>query len=388
MEEKKDNPQRDGINDWIEKDISLEARQNRLPKAFCIEEYLSKIDSVFNSGRFPILIGESGVGKTAVIYEYISRHIETFKTRKILQLSLKQKASTLKDPYIQMGSEMKNLIDYLNKHKNELIVFFRDMDLASQFNLESQLLFLGLQSGILLFAEGSYSTIKSMLEETSELEQYYITITINEPSIENTLKILSEWAKEQKREKELLFGPDVLEEAVFLSHRFLTRDKLPRKAILLLNQIGSFKTDTLPISIKDVIDRFCVNHQIPRFLIDPAIKLDLTETERYFHSEVLGQEEAVDAIITMISILKTGLSSLKRPFGVFLFVGPTGVGKTYIAQILARYLFNDLEKIIRINMSDYPDKYNALTLFGNPDEYSINLKRGLLTRNILGKPFS
>jgi hypothetical protein len=139
------------------------------------------------------------------------------------------------------------------------------MDLAFQFDLESQLLFLGLQSDIVLFAEGIQSAIKSLLEETSELEQYYITININEPSIENTLKILSEWVKEQKRDKGLVFGPEVLEEAVFLSHRFLTRDKLPRKAILLLNQIGSLQTDNTTISIKDVIDRFCMNHQIPRF---------------------------------------------------------------------------------------------------------------------------
>lgn len=388
MEQGQDKNQEYNINEWIEKDITSAALHDQLPKAFCIEDYVSTIHSVLNSEKFPILIGNSGVGKTAIIYEYIRQNIETFRRKKILQLSLKQKASTIKDPYKQMGAELKKLIDYLIEHKKEILVFFRDIHLVYQFDLESQLLFLGLQFDSPLFAEGMQSVVKSMLEETSELEQYFITIKINEPGIPKTLKILHEWAKEKKKASGMNFTTEVLEEAVFLSHRFLTRDKLPRKAILLLNQISSLKTDEKIISIHDVIDRFCVNHQIPRFLIDPSVKLDLAETERFFHSRVLGQEEAVAAIIKMISILKAGLSDIRRPFGVFLFVGPTGVGKTYIAKILAHYLFNDPEKVIRINMSDFPKDYDAFILFGDPNEYSPNLKRGLLTRKILGQPFA
>ena len=86
----------------------------------------------------------------------------------------------------------------LIKHKREILPFFRDIHLAYQFNLESQLLFLGLQFDASLFAEGMQSVVKSMMEDTSELEQYYITVRVNEPGIDTTLKILQKWAQEKK----------------------------------------------------------------------------------------------------------------------------------------------------------------------------------------------
>jgi ATP-dependent Clp protease ATP-binding subunit ClpC len=381
-------PQKNPVLDWIERDLTFAALGDQLPRAFCVEETLGKIRNVLRSGRFPVLVGDSGVGKTAAIYEYITRNIADFQTKKILQLSIKQKASTLKDPGKQMGSETKHLIEYLRRHKAEVLPFFRDLHLADQFNLESQLLFLGLQFDAPLFAEGAEAAVKSMLEETSELEEYFIPIHVDEPGIDTTLKILSLWAEEKQKTEGVRFHGEVLEEAVFLTHRFLPRDRLPRKAITLLDQVGSLKTDQSNVSPKDVLDVFCAYHQFPRFLIDPAIKLDLAETERLFHSRVLGQEEAVGAIMKMVSLLKAGLSDIRRPFGVFLFVGPTGVGKTHIAQSLAEFLFEDREKVIRINMSDYPNPYGATVLFGDPTDYSLSQKRGLLTRKIMGQPFS
>ena len=385
---KKQAPRKHSISGWIERDITFAALSDRLPRAFCVEHSLAQIHNVINAGRFPVLVGDSGVGKTAVIFEYIAQHIDQFQAKKILQLSIKQMAATLRDPYKQMGAEMKFLIDYLKKHKVDVIPFFRDIHLAAQFGLESHLLYLGLQFDAPLFAEGMQALVKSMLEDTGELEQYFIPIHIAEPGIETTLGMLSLWAERKKEEEDVAFAREVLEEAVFLTHRFVPRDRLPRKAINLLNQIGSLKTDTAVVTPRDVIDVFCANQHIPRFLIDPSVKLDLVDAERRFHFRVLGQEEAVEAVIKMISILKAGLSDIRRPFGVFLFVGPTGVGKTHIAQSLAEFLFNDREKVIRINMADYPREYGVGELFGSPHEDSLALKRGVLTRQIMGQPFS
>ena len=94
------------IDGWIEKDITQDVLDNKLPRAFSVEDYLSRIRSILNSGKFPILIGDSGVGKTAVIYEYISKYSEELDKKKILQISIKQKASTLKEPFQQIGFEM------------------------------------------------------------------------------------------------------------------------------------------------------------------------------------------------------------------------------------------------------------------------------------------
>jgi len=93
-------------------------------------------------------------------------------------------------------------------------------------------------------------------------------------------------------------------------------------------------------------------------------------------------------MVQMISLIKSGLSDMRRPFGAFLFVGPTGVGKTHLAQFLAEVLFSCRDRIVRLNMADYPLERHAQLLFGDPDDHRPAQIRGLLTRRISGQPFA
>jgi ATP-dependent Clp protease ATP-binding subunit ClpA len=364
-----------------------------LSKAFEVDEILDQLTECIQAGRNPIITGESGIGKTSIIYELVRRiesgnTLEKLKGKQVLQLSLRRRASGLKQPNSQMRPEMQKLVAALLDSKCNFIPYFRDLHLAYTFNLEPQLQLLSFQLEVPILAEGERTTIQSMLEETPELSQQFLTINIEEPSLAVAQRILELWSEEQQKQTRMNFSPDALEEALYLSHRFLARDRLPRKALDLLIHAGSLAEDGHTITSTNVIERFCSHHRVPKLLIDPALPLELQDLEDRFRNSVLGQEEAIHAMVQMISMIKSGLSDMRRPFGAFLFVGPTGVGKTHLAQFLAEVLFGFRDRIVRLNMADYPQEKHAQVLFGDPDDHRTAQLRGLLTLRVTGQPFA
>jgi len=381
------------VNEWTERNLTREAAEGSLSKAFEVDGIIDQLIECILSGRNPIITGESGIGKTSIIHELVRRidagyTLLELRGKEVMQLSLRRRASELKKPNSQMRPEMQKLVTALLDPKCNFIPYFRDLHLASAFYLEPQFQLLSFQLEAPILAEGDRKTIQSMLEETPELSQQFVTINIEEPSLTTTRRILELWSEEQRIEGHLNFSPDSLEEALYLSHRFLARDRLPRKALDLLSQAGSLAEDGRPVTGADVIDRLCSYHRVPNLLIDPSLPLELQELETRFRNAVLGQEEAIDGILQMISLIKSGLSDMRRPFGSFLFVGPTGVGKTHLAQFLAKVLFGRRDRIVRLNMADYPLERHAQLLFGDPDDHRPAQIRGLLTRRISGQPFA
>jgi hypothetical protein len=138
----------------------------------------------------------------------------------------------------------------------------------------------------------------------------------------------------------------------------------------------------------DIIERFSSVHHVPKELVDPVQPLNLTALAKQLGEQLLGQPEAVEIITRTIGLIKSGLSDMRRPFGVFLFAGPTGVGKTHAAQLLAEHLFGSRERMIRLNMADYQSESAPQILFGDPGDYRLPFRRGLLTQRISGKPFA
>ena len=381
------------INLWVERNLTQETVDGSLSKAFEVDGIIDQLTECILSGRNPIITGESGIGKTSIIHELVRRiesgsTLEELKGQQVLQLSLRRRASGLKQPSGQMRPEMQKLVTALLDPDCNIIPYFRDLHLAYVFNLEPQLQLLSFQLQVPILAEGERKTIQSMLEETPELSQQFLTITIEEPSLTTAHRILELWSEEQQKQSRMNFSLDALEEALYLSHRFLARDRLPRKALDLLTHAGSLAEDGRTITGTNVIERFCSHHRVPNLLIDPALPLELQDLEDRFKSAVLGQQEAIHAIVQMVSMIKSGLSDMRRPFGTFLFVGPTGVGKTHLAQFLAEVLFGSRDRIVRLNMADYPLERHAQSLFGDPDDHRPAQIRGLLTRRISGQPFA
>jgi ATP-dependent Clp protease ATP-binding subunit ClpA len=362
-----------------------------LAPAFEIDEVLSQIDGLLSSGRHLILAGDSGVGKTAIVHELVRRSKLTpgegpLAGRRVLQFSLQRRASGLRDTN-QLRPELQRLVDALLAKGKKIVPFFRDLHLADTFDLEPQFHTMAFRLTGPILCEGRQQAVRAILEECPELEQQYVVVEVEEPNLQRTSRLLRAWRGHQEREHGRQYEPEALQHALQLSNRLSSRSGQPRKSIDLLGQAGSLVSPGQAVTAAHVLDRFCTNYKVPRRLVDPSVSLDLTELELYFASRILGQDEAVGAVVKMISLIKAGLCDARRPFGVFLFVGPTGVGKTHVAQLLAEYLFGDRERVIRFNMADYQADTAAGVLFGDPEEYRPPKLRGLLTCRLMGQPF-
>lgn len=385
---KADDPQKE-LDAWLERDLTKAALAGELPTAYEVEPLIGRVVEVLVAGRSPVLVGESGVGKTAVIEEIVRRaargEIEPLKGKRVLQLSLRRCASTLNPQKEQIGERMLQLIQALAQLGDEVVVYFRDFHLAYALDVESQFEAIAFRLPNPLFGEGPRAPIDSMMEYQPGLQRQYVLLDVHEPSLERAGAIVRAWAAEPDRG--VSFEPDALETALGLAHRFLARGRLPRKALEPLAQLAVLKRGGT-VTEGDVVERFSASYGLPRFLVDPTVRLDLDAVRKSFSEVVLGQPEAVDAVLRVISLMKSGLSDPRRPFGVFLFVGPTGVGKTYLAQRLAEYLFGDADRIIRFNMADFPEDSDADTFFGEPDDNRVDRRRGVLTQRIMGHPFA
>lgn len=380
------------IAQWVERDLTAAARAGELPCAYEVEPALEQIATLVESGRHPVLAGEPGVGKTAAVYELVRRSLTgegglpQLEGKRVLQFSLRHRASALRKPD-QMHPEAQALVEALLAAGDDVVPFFRDLHLAYRFDLEAQFEALGTRFSGPILAEGERGTLLAMFENSPELSERYALVELLEPELDTALRIVSQWAEAGPHAKGVAFTPEALEESLQLTHRFLPRTRLPRKVLELLAQVQAL-APLGAVGPDQVIERFCRAQRVPRFLVDPAMPLDLPATERHFAERVLGQPEAVSAVVRMIALIKAGLSDVRRPFGSFLFVGPTGVGKTHIAQLLAEYLFGSRERMVRLNMADFQQESDPLTLFGNPDAWALSHKRGILTSRLLGQPFA
>ncbi len=389
--DQKSTPQ-DVIREWLDRDLSAEAAEGKLPRAFEADEQIDEVLDLLAVRRFPILIGQPGVGKTAVIHELVRRaHAGTLPDyltgHRFIQFSLRRRAATLLRPE-HLPREFQRLVEALCTIDEPIIPFFCDMHAGYQFDLEQLFASLAIRLPTLILAEGYHATIQAMFEHAPELDPYYFILDIDEPSLERTTRIVRAWSDEQQHSTGQTYNPQAIDQAIRLTNRFQARSHQPRKTLSLLTQLGSLAATGREITQADVIERFCSTHKTPRDLIDPEVSLDLDELRRRFSLRVLGQPDAVQCMINMIAQIKAGLSDVRRPFGVFLFTGPTGVGKTHAAQLLAEYLFGSRERMIRLNMADYGDEAGAALIFGNSEAFGLPAKRGLLTQRLMGHPFA
>lgn len=376
------------IQSWIERDVSAALDADELAPAFEVDDLLQQVGALLAAGRCPVLTGEPGVGKSAVITEYIRRArgdaATPFAGRKILQVSLTRNASAAREG--EFGGDFKRFVEAITAARGRYALYIRDLHAAYRFDVEPQLQALAYSFDGPIVAEAEERMLRSLFEYAPQLEQHYVSLTVEEPSPERMLRLLAAWRDEQRR-RARRYHDDALDLAYTLTSRFLGRTRMPRAAIDFLDQLGSLQPPDNEVGPEQVIARFGATFRVPRALIDPAAPLDLEALEQRFAHEILGQTEAVRAMVRLIGMVKAGLCDVRRPFGVFLFVGPTGVGKTHVAQLLAEYLFGSRERLLRVNMADYPDESGASALFGSPHG-NLTERRGTLTSRVIGAPFA
>lgn len=379
------------IAQWTECDLTQRADTGDLPRAYEVDEQVSHVQCLLACGARPFIVGEQGVGKTAIIHEVVRRVREAgpahpLSGKRVLQLSFARRAAALRKPDDQMRPEMQKLVDAL-VNTPDVVVCLCDAHLADPFDLEPHLESLALRLPGLMLCEGLRAQVDTLFENRAGLAQHFVLVNVEEPTRDRVGAMLQDWSADQALSQGTTFEASALQTALDLSDRFLTRSRMPRKVLDLLVQTAKAAGPGANITREQIIDRFCITSSIPRLLADAAVPLDPADVHAWFAARVMGQPEAVLAMAQTVVLVKTGLSDVRRPLGAFLFVGPTGVGKTHVAQSLAEFLFGSRDSLIRLNMADHQAEASAGALFGDPEQYRRPLLRGLLTQRLSGRNF-
>jgi DNA polymerase III delta prime subunit len=243
-----------------------------------------------------------------------------------------------------------------------------------------------------ILAEGRTQAVQSFLDAYPEYKHVLMEVRISEPPLPESQHMVERAAEDLEASQGIEVSPGAVEAALDLTRRFALNERLPGKAIDLIAEgiaLQSEQESANPIvSRKDIVERFGEKTGLPKILLTDEEAYDEPAVRRYFSDRVLGQDQAVDIVVQTLSLLRTRLNNPGRPMGVFLFIGPTGVGKTELARALSEFLFGSVDHIVRFNMADYTAEWHTDTLFGSPHGFGVEARRGQLTLRIQDHAFA
>mgnify|MGYP001383626444 CR=1 FL=1 len=409
----------------------------------------------------PVLIGEPGVGKTAIIEGLAQKIVEgnvpdVIKDKRILTLDLPGLIAGAKyrgEFEERLKAVMKEL-----KEAGDVILFIDELHTivgagAAEGAIDaSNILKPTLARGELqIIGATTIDEYRKYIEKDSALERRLQPIMVEEPSVEDTIKILQGLRDRYEAHHGVKITDEAIKAAAELSHRYITDRFLPDKAIDLIDEAASklrVNNYVAPLELKTLEDRLeelqhekeeAINTQnfekaarirdeeksikeemeskkiqwekkrhetnlvvgyneiaeiVSQWTGVPVTNMTTEESERLLnlekelHKKVVGQDQAVEAVSRAVRRARVGLKDPNKPIGSFIFVGPTGVGKTYLAKALAKALFGDEDAMIRIDMSEYMEKHSVSRLVGSPPGYVGYEEGGQLTEAVRRKPYS
>lgn len=348
----------------------------------------------------PILIGQPGVGKSAIVEglaERITRgEIPALTGKRIVTLDIASMVAgtTYRG---QFEERMKKLIDELNQH-HEVILFIDEIHTIigagnAQGSLDAaNILKPALARGeIQCIGATTIDEYRKSVEKDGALERRFQKVTVAASTQEQTLSILQQLQEQYGAYHHVHYTKQALQACVQLSDRYLTDRAFPDKAIDVMDEAGARKhnqTEMADITPEDVASVVAMMSGVPVQRVQSEEQDRLRDMATRLKDKVIGQDEAVEAIVKAIQRSRVGLRDPKRPIGSFFFLGPTGVGKTYLAQCLAEEMFGTKDAVIRFDMSEYMEKHTASLLVGAPPGYVAYEEGGKLTEAVRRKPYS
>jgi ATP-dependent Clp protease ATP-binding subunit ClpC len=449
--------------DEFGRDLTLLAKEGKLDPVICRENEIERLVQILGRRikNNPVIIGEPGVGKTAIVeglaQKIISGDIpDSLLGKRIISLDLGALIAGTK--YRGQFEERLKIVMKEIIQSDNVILFIDELHTligagAAEGSVDaSSMLKPALSRGeIQCIGATTPDEYRKHIEKDGALERRFQPIHVQAPNVENTISILKGLKPRYESFHKVRIHDSAIEIAARLSDRYISDRYLPDKAIDVIDETGSrikLKKYTPPRELKDLetdIQRFAkeknlyiklhdlekassirmeeerlkrlheqlhkqwvdnLNKEIPyvrdediEYTVStmtgiPLSKLEEKESEKLIqmednlHKRIISQEEAIKAVSRAIRRSRAGLKSNKKPIGSFFFLGPTGVGKTELAKALAGFLFNDEASLIKIDMSEYMERFNVSRLTGAPPGYVGYEEGGQLTERIRKKPYS
>jgi len=386
----------------------------------------------------PVLVGEAGVGKTAIVeglaQEIISGNVpELLRDKKVITLDLALMVAGTKYRG-QFEERIKAVMDEIKK-VGDVILFIDELHTivgagSAEGAMDASNIIKPALSRSELQCVGAttLNEYRKFIEKDSALERRFQQVRVEEPSQEDTVKILHGLRGKYESHHKARYTEEALEASVKLSSRYLTGRFLPDKAIDVLDEAGINKDKVEAIEdqdfekaaacrdeekkakkkLEDILNEWKVQSDeniievteddimtvVSKWTGIPLQRMEEKEAEKLLKMEddmktrVIGQDEAVVAISKALRRSRADLKDPRRPIGSFLFLGPTGVGKTYLARNLAEFMFGDSESLIQIDMSEYMEKFSTSRLIGSPPGYVGYEEGGQLSEAVRRQPYS
>ena len=428
-----------GLEDYT-RDLTELARAGRLEPVIGRDEEISRMIQILSrkTKNNPLLVGDAGVGKTALALGLAQRvaagqvPAELAKMR-VLELDLMNVVAGTRFRG-DFEERMNNIINDIEED-GHVILFIDELHtiMGSGSGIDSTLDAANILKPAL--ARGTLRTVgattqeeyQKHIEKDAALSRRFAKVTIEEPTVADSIAILQGLRKSYEDHHKVQISDQAIETAVKYAHRYLTSKHLPDSAIDLLDEASATvqnkgpqnykQSDLTPVDqalmagkLKKVgqllakeqeptvyklkVEAGDILETLSRLSGIPVQKLTQTDAKKYLslekelHKRVIGQDAAVSAVSRAIRRNQSGIRTGKRPIGSFMFLGPTGVGKTELAKVLAEVLFDDESALIRFDMSEYMEKFAASRLNGAPPGYVGYEEGGELTEKVRNRPYS
>ncbi|WP_458319125.1 ATP-dependent Clp protease ATP-binding subunit [Mycolicibacterium brisbanense] len=447
--------------DQYARDVTADARAGKLDPVVGRADEISQTVEILSRRRKnnPVLIGDPGVGKTAIVEGLAQRIVngdvpKTLADRRVVALDVGSLVAGSKYRG-EFEERLTKILDEVREHSDELVVFIDELHTIVGAGSTGEG---SMDAGNLLkpaLARGDLNAIgattideyRRYIEKDAALERRFQPVMVSEPSVDDTIEILRGLADVYEEHHQVHFSDESLVAAAELSDRYITDRFLPDKAIDLMDQAGARvrlctkmpsadaksleeqlarlnrekdaavaaedfeKANDLKkeiakaenskeqvgetgagaqpeVTVVDIAEVVSRQTGIPVTELTAEERDKLMALEDVLHNRVVGQEDAVTAVAEAVRRSRAGLADPNRPIGSFLFLGPTGVGKTELAKALAEAVFGDEARMIRFDMSEFQEKHTVSRLVGSPPGYVGYEDAGQLTDKVRRQPYS
>lgn len=391
------------------RDLTAQARNGELDPVVGRQAEIERVVQILSRRKKnnPILIGEPGVGKSAIV-EGLALRIEsgeaaTLAGKRIVSLDIASMVAgtTYRG---QFEERMKSVINELHKHP-EIILFVDEIHTImgagnAQGSLDAaNILKPALARGeVQCIGATTITEYRKSIEKDGALERRFQKVMVQPTSAEETYAVLTRISEVYGAFHHVQYTEEALHACVKLTDRYITDRFFPDKAIDAMDEAGAWKGsqakkqegDETMVKVTEADVAFVVSRMsgVPVQRVAQAEGEQLRNMNNVLKQRVVGQDKAIDTIVKAIQRSRMGLRDPNKPIGTFFLLGPTGVGKTHLAQCLAEEMFGNKEAIIRFDMSEYIEKHTVSLLVGAPPGYVAHEEGGKLTEAVRRKPYS